>query len=104
MPPKEKSSRRVEATAAGEVQTDPSSPLAEESRESPLNVDAHMMENGVHHNESENGTPRSAPRSPAAPSSAGSPKDSTDPTFGKNSLESSAVFDRDNLRYFFIST
>ncbi|KAI4367003.1 hypothetical protein MLD38_022791 [Melastoma candidum] len=99
-PSKEKS-RRVKTTATVEGQIDPSSPHAKETRESPSNADGHAVENGVHHNDSETGapksanaTPKSAPQSPAAPSSAGSPKDSTS---GKHSLESPAMFDRDSL-------
>lgn len=92
-PSKEQFSHKVETPSTVEGQTGPASPHADENKESPSSVDAHVMENGVHHDKGENGTPRSAPESPAAQSSVESPpRDFPD-------LESSAMFDRDTLRY-----
>ncbi|KAI4339469.1 hypothetical protein MLD38_024412 [Melastoma candidum] len=105
-PPKEKSLCPVKKTVPLEgqtdpsitaKQTDPSSPHAEVNKEGPFDTDGHVMENGVHQNKGENGTPRSAPESPATRSSTSSPRGSPHPTFGKNSFESSALFDRDVL-------
>ncbi|KAL3730976.1 hypothetical protein ACJRO7_027926 [Eucalyptus globulus] len=97
-PPKQKSSSaQVVKPSALQSPVAPSSPHADVDKEKPLTSDGHAVENGIHHNKSENGTPKSAPSSPAATSTIESPsRDFADSVYGKTTaVDSSLHYDKE---------
>ncbi|XP_030512940.2 epidermal growth factor receptor substrate 15-like 1 [Rhodamnia argentea] len=98
-PPKQKSSSAqvVKPSAPKSPVAATSSPHADVDKEKPLTSDGHMVENGIHHNKNEDGTPKSAPSSPAATSTIESPsRDFVDSGYGKTTtVDSSLHYDKE---------
>lgn len=96
-PPKQKSSSaQVVKPSAPKSPVAPSSPHADVDKEKPLTSDGHVVENGIHHNKNEDGTPKSAPSSPAATSTIESPRDFADSGYGRTTtMDSSLHYDKE---------
>ncbi|KAF8034839.1 hypothetical protein BT93_C0997 [Corymbia citriodora subsp. variegata] len=101
-PPKQKSSpAQVVKPSVVQSPVDPSLPQANVDKEKPLTSDGHVVENGIHHNKNEDGTPKSKPSSPAAPSTIESPsRDFADSGYGTGygkttTMDSSLHYDKE---------
>lgn len=100
-PPKQKSSpAQKEKAPTVESPTAASSPQVNENSEKPQSADGRVVENGAAYDKNENDSAKSAPNSPFASSTVGSPsREFSDSNFGKTTGADASPREKEFQRY-----
>lgn len=98
-PPKQKSSVQKEKAPPVESPTATSSPKVDVKSEKPQSADERVVENGAAYDKNEDGSAKSAPNSPFARSTVGSPsREFSDSNYGKTTGADASPRDKESQR------